>query len=620
MPQSGDRLFATPRIERRNLSEGAYVLRSSEALGAYPDTLCYHLDRWAAEEPNRTFLAARASDGTWRVISYAAARRKALAVAGHLLDRGLTPTSPVMVLSDNSIDSAVLQFGCFYAGIPFAPVSPAYSLMSRDFAKLKYIGALLEPGLIFAADGHLFAAAFNALRNAELNSGAVEFVVSRNAPDGFETTGFAAFTDAGSDAKAAAVETAYARVGPDTNAKILFTSGSTGLPKGVINTHRMMCSNQQAIAQMWPFLERRPPVIVDWLPWNHTFGGNHNFNLILRNGGTLYIDSGKPAPGLVEQTIENLRQIAPSLYFNVPRGFDMILPALEADPSFRDHFFSNLDLIFYAAAALPQSTWERLEKQAIAARGEKIIMTSAWGATETAPLATSAHLPLDRAGIIGVPAPGTEIKMVPNGDKHEMRVRGPNVTPGYYRRDDLTQEAFDADGFYCIGDAGRLADEGEPSKGIVFDGRVAEDFKLLTGTWVSVGSVRVSAVTAAAPIIQDAVVTGHDRNEIGLLIFPNPAVCAAIAGEDPATPLDQLVGNFVVREKLIAGLTEYNSRSMGSNSRIARVILMTEPASIDANEITDKGYINQRAVLDRRADLVERLYSGTDETDVMILL
>lgn len=609
-PQSD--LFATPRVTRRDLAGGAFVLSADDPLRAYPETLQAHLDRWASEAPDRWFLVERDGAGEWAPLTYSDARSKGLAIASGLIKRGLTADTPIMILSDNSVDSALLQFGALYAGIPFAPVSPAYSLLSQDFKKLHHIRALLEPSLVFARDGAMFARALEALQLAD-----DRVAVSVNPPDGRSVSALADLIDPHPDR--GRVDAAGAGITGDTIAKILFTSGSTGEPKGVVNTHRMMCSNQQAIAQMWPFLERRPPVILDWLPWNHTFGGNHNFNLVLRNGGTLYIDAGKPVPGLVERTIANLREVAPTLYFNVPRGFDMILPVLEADAAFRDHFFSELDLIFYAAAALPQSAWDRLETLSVAARGHAIPMTSAWGSTETAPLATSAHFSLDRAGIVGVPAPGTEIKLLPNGDKMELRIRGPNVTPGYYRRSDLTRAAFDEDGFYRIGDAGRLADETDASRGLVFDGRVSEDFKLSTGAWVNTGALRIDVVSAGAPVIQDAVVTGHDRDEIGVLVFPNPAACAALAECVPDTPLADLIAHPVVRAKLVAGLSAFNARSTGSKSRISRVVMMDEPAQIDANEITDKGYINQRAVLDRRSALVEALYQGDEERGVIVL-
>ncbi|MEE8345348.1 MAG: AMP-binding protein [Woeseiaceae bacterium] len=407
-------------------------------------------------------------------------------------------------------------------------------------------------------------------------------------------------------------QTRFDAVTADTLAKIQFTSGSTNLPKGVLVSHGMMVTNQIGVAQMWPFLDSNE-VIIDWLPWNHTFGGNHNFNLILRNGGTLHIDAGKPAPGMFQTTADNLREIAPTIYFNVPRGFQMLAPYLEKDAEFRDHFFSNLDTIFYAAAALPQDLWERFENLSMAALGKKIAMTSAWGLTESAPLATSVHFPIARAGVIGLPVPGTELKMLPSAGKLELRLRGPNITPGYFRRDDLTQEAFDEDGFYRTGDAGKFADPDDPSQGILFDGRVAEDFKLLTGSWVSTGMVRVAAISACTRLIQDTVVTGHDRDDIGLLIIPNVAGITKIAGLGPDASLPDLLGNEKVRQTLRDDLAAHNSRNPASSTRIARVLLLTEALDIDAGEITDKGYVNQRAVLERRHVLVEQLYSNDAE-------
>jgi feruloyl-CoA synthase len=601
--------FAPARVTVEHLPGGGFILRSPMALDPYASNLCEYLIQWAEKTPERAFLAERDPEGRWQKITFGVALGQVRSIAQALLDRGMTPDRPVMILSDNSIENGLLQLGAMYVGIPVAPTSPAYSLISRDFGKLKHVFDLVRPGLVFAADGEPFATALGTL-----DLGGVEVVVLRNPPGGIAATNFTELTWA---ASGPAIEEALSRVGPDTLAKILFTSGSTGLPKGVINTHRMMCSNQQAMVQIWPFITRRPPVLVDWLPWSHTFGGNHNFNMILRNGGTLYIDAGKPVPGLVEQTVANLRDIAPTLYFNVPRGFDMILPYLERDSALRDHFFSDLDTIFYAAAALPPNLWQRLEALSVAARGEKVVMTSAWGATETAPLAAGVHFPIDRAGVIGLPVPGTELKMLPNAGKLEMRVRGPNVTPGYYKREDLAREAFDAEGFYKIGDAGKLADPDDPAQGILFDGRVAEDFKLLTGSWVSVGAIRVAAIAAGAPVIQDAVVAGHDRDEVGLLVFPSPVGAAEAAGLDSGAALPELAANEKVREALRAGLGAYNSENPGSSTRIKRVLILKEPPVVDANEITDKGYINQRAVLERRADLVETLFS--DDPEVLLI-
>jgi feruloyl-CoA synthase len=455
-----------------------------------------------------------------------------------------------------------------HVGIPVAPVSPAYSLMSKDFGKLRAIFELVRPALVYAADPHKFGPALEAV--------------------GASSTPVAELleTNPGSTQ-----EREFSKVGSGTVAKILFTSGSTGVPKGVINTHGMLCANQQMLAQAWPFVEDRPPVIVDWLPWNHTFGGNHNFNLVLRNGGTLHVDGGKPVPGLVEATARNLKEVASTMYFNVPRGYDLLVPFLEKDAELRRNFLRDLDVLFYAAAALPQPLWDRIKKLA---QDEKrdVAMLSAWGSTETSPLATSVHFAMERAGVIGLPVAECELKLVPAAGKLEVRVRGPNVTPGYYKRPDLTKEAFDDEGFYRIGDAVRLADPDDPAKGVVFDGRVAEDFKLSTGTWVHVGALRIKLLAAADSLIQDAVITGHDRTEVGALVFLSPA----------AKDID-------VRKRLAEVLQEF-SRETASSTRIARLLVMSEPPSIDANEITDKGYINQRAVLERRAAEVARLYSA----------
>ncbi len=602
--------FAPAEVEREEIGGGGFILRSPMALKPHAKNISEWLVHWAEAAPDRTFLADRETPAdSWWLLPYRSAHDAVRGIAQALLDRGLSVDRPLMLLSDNSIRNALMQLAAIYAGIPSVPVSPAYSLMSQDFAKLKYIHDLIRPGLVFADDGAKYGRALGAL-----DLSGADLVIAANIPDGVSATSFDLFADTEATA---AVDEAREATGPDTIAKILFTSGSTGTPKGVINTHRMLASNQQAIAQMWPFIEEKPPVTVDWLPWNHTFGGNHNFNMMLRNGGTLYVDRGKPAPGLVDTTIANLGEIAPTVYFNVPRGFDMIIPAMEADERLRDKFFSRLDTVFYAAAALPQNLWERLEALSVAARGEKVVMTSAWGATETSPLVTSVHFPIDRAGVIGLPAPGSELKMIPNAGKLELRVRGPNITPGYFRNDELTKDAFDADGFYKIGDAGKLADPDDPAKGVVFDGRVAEDFKLLTGTWVNVGKVRIEALAAGSPVIQDAVIAGHDRDEIGLLIFPNPAGCAAIAGLEATTPLAELICHAKVRAHLQNALTGYNDAHKASSEHIGRAVFLDRPPSIDANEITDKGYINQRAVLDCRADWVERLYSEDAAVIVM---
>ena len=570
-----DLRFAPAQVLSERRDDGTLLLRSPQRLGPYPRAVGEWLAHWAGAAPQRTFLAERDGDG-WRRLSYAEALDAARRIGQSLLERGLDAERPVAILSDNGIDHALIALGAMHVGVPVAPVSPAYSLMSKDFAKLRHIFELVRPGLVFAADPAKFGPALEAV-------GAASTPVAELL--GSEPT--------------RRVDEAFAAVGPDTVAKILFTSGSTGLPKGVVNTQRMLCANQQMLAQTWPFVEDRSPVVIDWLPWNHTFGGNHNFNMVLRNGGTLYVDGGKPVPGLVETTVRNLKEVPGTMYFNVPRGYDLLLPYLEKDAALRATFFRDLDMLFYAAAALPQNLWQRIEELALEEKQGRLAMLSAWGSTETSPLATSVHFHMDRAGVIGLPVPGCELKLVPSAGKLEVRVRGANVTPGYYRRDDLTRAAFDEEGYYRIGDAVKFADPDDPAKGIEFDGRIAEDFKLSTGTWVHVGALRVKLIAAANPLIQDAVITGHDRNEIGALLFLNPAAASGLAPEALRERLQQV----------LRGLAQ----DSGSSTHPVRLLVMTEPPSIDANEITDKGYMNQRAVLERRAALVEKLYSNAPE-------
>jgi len=568
--------FAPPKVEIGKRADGSILLRSPQKLGACARCVTEWLVQWSDRAPDRVFLAERSPSGSWRKLTYRETYGAVRRIGQALLDRGLGPERPVAILSDNGIDHALLALGAMHVGIPAAPVSPAYSLMSKDFGKLKTIFELVKPGLVYAADPQKFAPALAAV-------GAASTPVAELLE-----------TNPGSTQ-----EREHARVKPETVAKILFTSGSTGIPKGVINTHRMLCANQQMLAQAWPFVEDRPPVVVDWLPWNHTFGGNHNFNLVLRNGGTMYVDGGKPVPGLVDITARNLKEVAPTMYFNVPRGYDLLLPFLEKDAELRRNFFRELDVIFYAAAALPQNLWDRLKILATT-EGRAPAMLSAWGSTETAPLATSVHFPMQRAGVIGLPVAECELKLVPSAGKLEVRVRGPNVTPGYYKRDDITRAAFDEEGFYRIGDAVKFADPADPSKGIVFDGRVAEDFKLSSGTWVHVGAVRVKLIAAADPLIQDAVITGHDRTEVGALVFLSP-------GTKDMSP-------DAISSRLSTVLAQL-AQEGGSSTHPRRLLVVSEPPSIDANEITDKGYMNQRAVLERRATLVEKLYG--DSADVI---
>ncbi|MGE0874626.1 MAG: feruloyl-CoA synthase [Burkholderiales bacterium] len=565
-----DLRFAPARVDVEKRADGALLLRSPHALGGHARCIGEWLEHWADKAPDRVFLAERAGDA-WREVSYRDALDAARRIGQSLLERGLGQDRPVAVLSDNGVDHALLMLGAMHAGVAYAPVSPAYSLMSQDHAKLRHIFELLRPGLVYVSDPARFAPALAAVKATPVPI--AELLAAT--PDD-------------------RIADAYARVTPDSIAKILFTSGSTGMPKGVINTHRMLCANQEMLAVGWPWVADKPPVLVDWLPWNHTFGGNHDFNLVLRNGGTLYVDGGKPMPGLIETTVRNLKEVSPTQYYNVPRGFDLLMPYLESDAELRQSFFRRLDIVFYAGAALPQNLWERFEKLVVAEKGGKLAMLSAWGSTETSPLATQVHFPIQRAGIIGLPVAGCELKLVPTGGKLEVRVKGPHVTPGYWKRDDLTRAAFDEEGYYLIGDAVKFADPADPAQGIVFDGRVAEDFKLSTGTWVSVGTVRVNLIAAGNPLIQDAVITGHDRNDIGALVF------LSAAAKD--LPRDE------IRARLQQALAA--TAGAGSSTHPTRLLVLDSPPSIDAGEITDKGYINQRAVLENRAALVEKLHAG----------
>jgi feruloyl-CoA synthase len=576
--------LAPARLDVERRADGATLLRSPHKLGGHARAIGEWLARWAAEAPERTFLAERQGEG-WRKVGYREALALARRVGQGLLARGLNASVPVAILSDNSVDHALLALGAMHVGVPVAPISPAYSLMSKDFAKLKTIFELLRPGIVWTSDPGKFAPAL-----AAVGASATPL------PELLER-------EPGSE-----VDRAFEAVGPDTVAKILFTSGSTGTPKGVINTQRMLTVNQEQYARVWPFLEELPLVLVDWLPWNHTFGGNSNFFMMLRNGGTLHIDAGKPAPGLVETSVRNLKEVSPTVYFNVPRGFDLMLPLLERDSELRSSFFRRLELMVYAGAALPQNLWERMQRLAMAERGTQLPLISAWGSTETAPLATCVHYPVDRAGIVGLPVPGCELKLVPAAGKLEVRVKGPNVTPGYYGRDDLTRAAFDEEGYYRIGDALKFADPGRPEQGLAFDGRTAEDFKLSTGTWVHVGATRIKLIAAGDPLVQDAVITGHGRSEVGALVFLNATAVKAKGLDGEA-----------VRAHLRAAMRKLAAETgSGSSTHPVRALVMADLPSIDANEITDKGYINQRAVLERRAALVEALHADPPGADVLL--
>src|SRR5260221_9705004 len=587
-------LFAIPSVIADRRADGSIVLKSTVPLRESARCVGDWPEHFARQTPDKVFLGERPSvDAPWQTVTYKDALKQVARAGAWILAQGLSAERPLVILSDNSVDHALFALAAQHVGVPSASISPAYSLMSRDFDKLRSMISLLKPGAIYVSGTKPFAPAVAAI--APLHSA---MIVSGDAGDSNAISFRAVVTTP----ERPDVAKAFAAITPDTIAKFLFTSGSTGTPKAVINTQRMLTSSQQAKAQTWSFLDGISDlVILDWLPWSHTFGANHNFNLVLRNGGTLYVDGGKPAPGLFATSLANLRSVMPTVYFNVPRGFDMLIAALRGDDELRRRFFSEVKFAFYAGAALPQNLWDALEALSIQTVGRALPMVSAWGSTETSPLATDCHFQAKRSGNIGVPIPGTELKLVPSGDKLEVRVRGPNVTPGYWKAPELTAQAFDTEGFYLIGDAVTFADPARPELGLFFDGRVAEDFKLNSGTWVNVGTLRVAGITALAPLAQDIVVSGHGGDEVRFLVFPNVAACRAQAGSPEGADVREVIGHQKVREAIVSGLARLRAQSGGGSRQATRALLLAEPASVDGGEITDKGYINQRAVLTRRA-------------------
>ena len=599
-------------------TDGLQRLRSTEALGWFPPRLTDALEQWAAEAPDRTFVAKRVQGGDWRRIAYAEMLQRARAVGQALTARGLSAERPIAILSDNDLEHLTLVLGAMWAGVPVTPVSSAYSLISQDYGKLRHIAETVTPGLVFAASP-AFGKAISAVFGAD-----VEVVLTEGTLDDRTVTPFDALL---ATVPAASGDAAHALVGPDTIVKFLFTSGSTKLPKAVINTQRMLCANQQMLRQCLAFLADEPPVLVDWLPWNHTFGGNHNVGLVLYNGGTLYIDEGKPTPKGMAETLRNLREISPTIYFNVPKGFEEIAFAMDADPALRRSLFARVQAFMFAGAGLSQAVWDKLDAHGEAEVGERVRIITGLGMTETAPSCTFAVGTDVRSGWIGLPVPGVEVKLVPDGAgdtaKTEVRFRGPNVMPGYWRAPQQTLDAFDEEGFYRTGDAVKFIDPAEPTRGLLFDGRTAEDFKLSTGTFVSVGPLRAKVTLAGAPCIQDVVVAGLNRDEIGLLVFPRVDECRKLAAADgleaESLPVPELMHTPAVRDFFQRVADQLWRAGTGSANRPARMHVMAELPSIDKGEVTDKGSINQRAVLLHRTALVEALYEGRDSDPFVIL-
>jgi feruloyl-CoA synthase len=583
-------------------ADGAIHIKAKAALPAYPANLTLKLEDWAAKAPERVFLADRGPDGAWRELSFAEARRKVRALAQHLLGLDLSAERPIVALSGNDIELGVLMLAGMMIGVPVAPVSPAYSLVSKDFARLRYLFDLVTPGLVYVSDPAPYQPALKAVMRPDI---------------ALMTRGEIAEAMAGEATEA--VEFARAKTRPDTIAKFLFTSGTTGMPKAVINTQRMLCANQAMIAQAWAFFADEPPVLVDWLPWNHTAGSNHNFGIALWHGGSLYIDEGKPTPAGIAATVRNLKDVSPTFYSSVPKGFEALVEHMQTDRELRRSFFRRLKVLQYAGAGISQHVWEELERLSAEETGAPVLIVTGYGSTETAPFALATTKRLDGAGYVGMPGAGLEIKLVPNDDKLELRVKGEAVTPGYWRQPELTAQSFDADGFYKMGDALTFADPDDLSRGLKFDGRIAEDFKLSSGTWVDCAGIRTRFIAAAAPLVRDVVLAGPDRPYVAGLVFPDIGQCRRVAGLDAKASDAEVVSAPRVVERFRTALIACAKAATGSSTLLARIALMAEPPSIDAHEVTDKGSINQRAVLRERAAEVERLYAEPPGADILVV-
>jgi feruloyl-CoA synthase len=596
-------------IERRD--DGTIYLRPTNAIGAYPDRVTDYLHHWAKAAPDRVFMAERTEGGGWREVTYAQMLDATRHIASALLARGLSADCPVVILSGNSVDHALLAFGALYAGIPFCPVSPAYSLVSKDYGKLSYLMKLLTPSLVFADDASPFADALiaNAPETAEI-------VASRGTVPGRDVTLLSELlaTPVRSD-----LDCVQQGIGPDTIAKFLLTSGSTGNPKAVINTQRMLCANQIMLRDTLAFLKDEPPVIIDWLPWNHTFGGNHNIGLTLFNGGSMYLDDGKPTPAGIEQTIRNLREISPTVYFNVPKGYESLLPYLREDAELRMKFFSRLHAMFFSGAGLSPYVWDSLDELSVQATGARVPMLTGLGATETSPFFMCVTPITSRSGHVGLPVPGNDAKLVPNNGKMEVRAKGPNITPGYWREPELTAKAFDEEGYYIFGDALKAVDPDNLSAGFDFDGRISEDFKLGSGTWVSVGPLRARFVGTCAPLVRDVVIAGINRDELVALVILDLDGCRVINPDLPAGDLVAAARDPIIREAFRERLARFLAGATGSSTRIAKAVLLDTPLSIDRGEVTDKGSVNQRAVLEHRARLIDDIYAHADSAKVIAI-
>lgn len=597
--------FFSPDVELVRLADGTCVMRSLEPLAPYDQRIGAWLDRWAREAPDRVFLVEQTKNGE-RTLCYGEAREAALSLAEGLLCFELGPERPLAILAANGIDHALIMLAALYVGIPLAPIAPAYALQSTDYLKLTHSFRLLTPGMVVVEDGELYRNAITQALHVE-----IPVVALRNPATSPKMVDLASLRGDGS--RRDAVFAAAARVGRETVAKYLFTSGSTGMPKAVINTHGMLCANAQMKRQVAPVLANEPPLMVDWAPWNHTAGGNSNFNLTLHNGGTLYIDPGKPTPGLFDASLEILRRISPTIYFNVPRGYELLIPHLEADRDLRERFFRRVKFLWYAAASMQPAAWFALESLAVKAVGQRILTVTGLGMTETSPIALFSTLDENGPGVVGIPVAGLELKLVPHDTSYEVRYRGPNVTPGYWRDAAATAAAFDEEGFFLSGDLLSFVDPERPRAGLHFDGRISEDFKLTSGTRVSAGKLRLNALEVLRPLANEVVIVGADRKDVRMLIFPDWEACAKVAGLDRATPPARLASDKTLRAIFRERLAEIAATGTGSSNRIVAALLVEIPPSGAAGELTEKGTVNSRALQRNRAELLEALFGETDE-------
>ncbi len=603
--------FSDPAVTIERRGDGTLYLRPTRSLGEYPDRLTDRLHHWAETTPDRVFMAERATGGGWRRVTYAELLTASRHIASALIERGLSAERPVVILSGNSIDHALVGFGALYAGIPYCPVSTAYSLVSRDYVKLGFAMKLLTPGLVFADDAQKFSDALA----ANVPAG-TEIAASFGAIAGRDVTLLA---DLLATPLVRSLDARHQSIGPDTITKFLLTSGSTGNPKAVINTQRMLCANQVMIRETLTFLKDEPPVIVDWLPWSHTFGGNHNVGLVLYNGGSMYLDQGKPMPGGIEETVRTLREVSPTVYFNVPKGYESLLPYLRDDEALRKKFFERLHAMFFAGAAMAPHIWRGLEEVSAQEKGECVPMLTGLGSSETAPFFMSVNPRSSRSGHVGLPVAGCVAKLAPDNGKLEVRAKGPNITPGYWRQPEVTASAFDEEGFYRLGDALKPSKPDDFHAGFDFDGRIAEDFKLASGTWVSVGPLRANFIAACAPLVRDVIVAGLDRDEVAALVVLDLDGCKLINPGLAADDIAASAADPLIRDAFRERFARFLTTATGSSTRIVRAILLDVPLSIDRGEVTDKGSVNQHAVLTHRGPLIEDLYSQAPPAHVITL-